>query len=66
VVGEFVGSDKGLGYVIVSATSYWRSNLVFGAMLVLAAMAVGLFTLVEAVERLVCPWYAFAREGSEQ
>src|SRR5207244_11736536 len=24
VVGEFVGSDKGLGYVIVSATSYWK------------------------------------------
>jgi hypothetical protein len=33
-------------------------------MLVLAAMAVGLFALVEAVERLVCPWYAFARPES--
>jgi NitT/TauT family transport system permease protein len=63
VVGEFVGSDRGLGYVIVSATSYWKSNLAFGAMLLLAAMAVGLFALVEAVERLVCPWYAFTREA---
>lgn len=62
VVGEFVGSDKGLGYVIVSATSYWKSNLAFGAMLILAVMAVGLFGLVELVERLVCPWYAFSRE----
>lgn len=44
VVGEFVGSDKGLGYVIVS---------------------VGLFALVELVERLVCPWYALAREQQE-
>ena len=62
VVGEFVGSDRGLGYVIVSATSYWKSNLAFGAMLLLAVMAVGLFALVEVVERLVCPWYVFARE----
>lgn len=58
VVGEFVGSDQGLGYVIVSATSYWKSNLAFAAMLLLAVMAIGLFALVELVERLVCPWYA--------
>ncbi len=25
VVGEFVGSDKGLGYIILSATSYWKT-----------------------------------------
>jgi NitT/TauT family transport system permease protein len=65
VVGEFVGSDRGLGYVIVSATSYWKSNLAFGAMLLLAVMAVGLFALVEAVERLVCPWYVYTRETGE-
>ena len=65
VVGEFVGSDKGLGYVIVSATSYWRSNLAFAAMLLLAAMAVGLFALVELCERLVCPWYTAGRERPE-
>src|SRR2546422_11760418 len=40
VVGEFVGSDKGLGYVIVSATSYWKSNLAFAAMLLLSVMAI--------------------------
>ena len=65
VVGEFVGSDKGLGYVIVSATSYWKSNLAFAAMLLLAVMAVALFGLVELIERLVCPWYGAAREETE-
>jgi NitT/TauT family transport system permease protein len=62
VVGEFVGSDQGLGYVIVSATSYWKSNLAFAAMLLLAVMAVALFGLVELTERLVCPWYGAGRE----
>lgn len=66
VVGEFVGSDKGLGYVIVSATSYWKSNLAFAAMLLLAAMAVALFGLVELAERWICPWYAVARERNER
>jgi NitT/TauT family transport system permease protein len=65
VVGEFVGSDQGLGYVIVSATSYWKSNLAFAAMLLLAVMAIGLFALVELAERLVCPWFAFSRERAE-
>ncbi len=65
VVGEFVGSDQGLGYVILSATSYWKSNLAFAAILLLAAMAIGLFGLVELVERLVCPWYAVAQDASE-
>jgi len=65
VVGEFVGSDKGLGYVIVSATSYWKSNLAFGAMGLLALMAVALFGLVELAERLICPWYAFAQQGGD-
>ena len=65
VVGEFVGSDEGLGYVILSATSYWKSNLAFGAMLLLAAMAVGLFGLVEVAERLVCPWYTMLREQGQ-
>lgn len=57
VVGEFVGSDQGLGYIILSATSYWKANLAFGAMLLLAVMAIVLFGLVALVERLVCPWY---------
>ncbi len=56
VVGEFVGSDKGLGYVILSATSYWKTELAFSAMLLLSLMAIVLFGAVSLVERLLCPW----------
>ena len=58
VVAEFVGSDAGLGYVIVSATAFWRSEQAFGAMILLALIAVILFGLVGIAERLLCPWYA--------
>jgi NitT/TauT family transport system permease protein len=63
VVGEFVGSDKGLGYVILSATSYWKTELAFSSMILLSVMAIVLFGAVSMVERLVCPWFA---HGSDE
>jgi NitT/TauT family transport system permease protein len=63
VVGEFVGSDRGLGYVILSATSYWKTELAFSAMIILSLMAIVLFGAVALVERLVCPW--LLTEGDE-
>jgi len=58
VVGEFVGSDKGLGYVILSSTSYWKTELAFSAMILLSLMAIVLFAAVSLIERLACPWLA--------
>jgi NitT/TauT family transport system permease protein len=63
VVGEFVGSDKGLGYVILSATSYWKTELAFSAMIILSLMAIVLFAAVSLVERMVCPWLNPEAEG---
>jgi NitT/TauT family transport system permease protein len=62
VVGEFVGSDQGLGYLILSATSYWKTELAFSAMILLSVMAIVLFGAVSLVERLACPWLAPAGE----
>jgi NitT/TauT family transport system permease protein len=56
VVGEFVGSDKGLGYVILSSTSYWKTEIAFSAMILLSLLAIVLFAAVSLVERVVCPW----------
>jgi NitT/TauT family transport system permease protein len=56
VVGEFVGSDKGLGYVILSATSYWKTELAFSAMILLSVIAILLFGAVSLAERVLCPW----------
>ena len=62
VVGEFVGSDAGLGYVILSATSYWKTELAFSSMILLSLMAILLFGAVSLVERFTCPWLAPAGE----
>lgn len=61
VVAEFMGSDRGLGFIILSATSVWRADLAFAAMIILAVIAIVLFNAVEAAERIFCPWYANIR-----
>jgi NitT/TauT family transport system permease protein len=57
VVGEFVGSDRGLGYLILTASSNMNTAIVFGVMVVLAALGIVTFWAVCLVETLVCPWY---------
>jgi NitT/TauT family transport system permease protein len=57
VVGEFVQADRGLGYLIVVATSYWKTPLAFAAMALLSAMGIALFALVALIERLCFPWH---------
>lgn len=58
VVGEFVQADKGLGYLIVVSTTYWRTALAFAAMVLLSVMGVALFALVALVERVCFRWYS--------
>lgn len=43
VIGEFVGSDVGLGYIVIMATSQFKTPLSFAAMLLLALMGIILF-----------------------
>jgi NitT/TauT family transport system permease protein len=60
VVGEFVGSDRGLGYLILTFSSTMNTALVFGAMVLLSMLGIGLFHAVAAAERIFCPWYVGA------
>jgi NitT/TauT family transport system permease protein len=57
VVGEFVGSDRGLGYLILTASSNMNTAIVFGVMAVLSALGIVVFWAVCLAESLVCPWY---------
>jgi NitT/TauT family transport system permease protein len=57
VVGEFVGYDRGLGYLILTASSNMNTASVFGVMAVLSALGAVVFWAVCLDERLACPWY---------
>ena len=56
VIGEFVGSENGLGYLILVSTSQSRTPLAFGALVLLTIMSIVLYYGVAIVERIVVPW----------
>jgi NitT/TauT family transport system permease protein len=56
VIGEFVGADSGLGYVILISSSQLHTDVAFVAIVLLAAIGMALFSLVGLVDRLAMPW----------
>jgi putative hydroxymethylpyrimidine transport system permease protein len=56
VFGELVGSDAGLGHAIQVGMAQLLTARVFAAVLLLSAMAIGLFALVSLIERHAVPW----------
>jgi NitT/TauT family transport system permease protein len=61
IVGEFVGSDRGLGYLLLTSTGTLDGSLVWAALLVLIAMGMVLFAIVSRIERLAIPWHVSVR-----
>jgi putative hydroxymethylpyrimidine transport system permease protein len=56
IFAELVGSDAGLGHAIQVGTAQLLTARVFAAVLILAIMAIVLFTLVGLLERRAVPW----------
>jgi putative hydroxymethylpyrimidine transport system permease protein len=56
VFAEYVGSSEGLGHLINQAQAQLLTARSFAAVVVLSALALALFALVTAVERLVVTW----------
>lgn len=56
VVGEFITSQSGLGYLIVAATTNFDLALAMAAVVVLALMSVVLFQMITFSQRLWFPW----------
>lgn len=67
VVGEFVAADSGLGYQLIVANGMLDVVLSFAVLVVLSAVGIVLFALVDLVERLLLPWHISHRAtGQEQ
>jgi NitT/TauT family transport system permease protein len=56
VVGEFAGSDRGLGFLISVGRGQFDTTLVFVAVFTLIAMAMILYGLVGWLERRLLSW----------
>ena len=56
VVGEWVGSSAGLGFLMLHANARMQVDVMFAALVTLAALAVTLFFLVDSGLRRALPW----------
>jgi NitT/TauT family transport system permease protein len=65
VVGEFVGADKGLGYLLLVANSNLLTALMFGTIVALTAQGLILFYIIQILEHLLIPWHITVRSGQE-
>lgn len=65
VVGEFVGADKGLGYLLLVANSNLLTSLMFAAIFSLTAQGLILFYIIQKLETILIPWHITVRSGEE-
>ena len=57
IVGEFVGTSEGLGYVIQIANGRLQTSLVFAAVILLSIMGLLLYNIVVLLEKKLIPWH---------
>lgn len=61
VVGEFVGADKGLGYLLLVTNSNMETALMFATIVALTIIGLVFFYAVEFLEKLLIPWHVTHR-----
>jgi NitT/TauT family transport system permease protein len=67
VVGEFVGSDAGLGYLVILGARTLDTPLLTGAVVALAVLGILLYGAVVMAEQMTIPWdFAKRRTAASQ
>jgi NitT/TauT family transport system permease protein len=56
VIGEFVASDEGAGYVILASAPQLNTDMAFASIILLSVISMALFALVHVIEKLAIPW----------
>lgn len=56
IVAEWIGSDSGLGVLVINATTQFETPLLYATMAVASAMALVFFGVVVVLEKLIVRW----------
>ena len=59
IVGEWVGSSEGLGYLMLQANARMQIDLMFAALFLLLLMALCLYFIVDKLLRKALPWVSY-------
>jgi len=65
VVGEFVGADSGLGYLLLVTNSNMETALMFATIVALTIIGLVFYYVVELLEGLLIPWHVTHRVREE-
>lgn len=57
IIGEFVGGNRGLGYLIIVANQELDAALAFASIILLSVMGIALYGLIDLAERWLMPWH---------
>lgn len=66
VFGEYVGAREGLGIWMQLSQNAFRTDLVFAAIVVTAAVSLCLYAAITVFQRLVVPWAPGTRSGDRR
>lgn len=62
VIAEWTGADRGLGALMLRANSDYNTEVVFGSVVIITAIGLGLFGLATLAERKLTPWASANRD----
>jgi NitT/TauT family transport system permease protein len=63
VISETIAGNRGIGYLMLSASSGFRVPLVFAGLIVVAVMGVGMYAIFAVLERRFAGWAFRAEPG---
>ncbi len=68
IVGEFVGADRGLGYLVLVANGNVDTPFLFAILMVLATIGFIMYGIIPFLERIFIPWHAAVKtpEGKQE
>ena len=66
IVGEFVGANRGLGYVILQSQGTYNTPRVFAAIFLLTVIGVVFYQIVDLIERKAMPWHVSHRHLEDE
>jgi len=56
IVGEFIASTQGLGYLIKSSQGTMDTPPMFASLILISALGLSFFGTISLIERWVMPW----------
>lgn len=64
IVGEFVGSNDGLGYILLFANGTMDTTMLFGALVLISLLALLFYAVIYLLDSVCVRWHVSKRSGS--